>query len=61
MPRRFLEKDPLVAELDAEEDAESVVMALAKRYKISAHAISIRLGSLALAVRQSNPLMPRQQ
>jgi Zn-dependent peptidase ImmA (M78 family) len=46
MPRRFLEADPLVADLDIE-DAADAVESLAKRYKVSQHAMSIRLGHLA--------------
>ncbi len=46
MPRRFLEVDPLVADLDLEE-AAGAVKALAARYKVSTHAMSIRLGNLA--------------
>ena len=46
MPRRFLEADPLVANLDLE-DAADAVKTLATRYKVSQHAMSIRLGNLA--------------
>jgi Zn-dependent peptidase ImmA (M78 family) len=46
MPRRFLEADPMVADLDLEE-AAGAVKALAARYKVSPHAMSIRLGNLA--------------
>lgn len=46
MPRRFLEADPMVADLDLEE-AAGAVKALAARYKVSTHAMSIRLGNLA--------------
>lgn len=46
MPRRFLEADPLMADLDVE-NAAVTVKALAARYKVSTHAMSIRLGNLA--------------
>jgi Zn-dependent peptidase ImmA (M78 family) len=46
MPRRFLEADPLMSDLDVE-DATTTVKALAARYKVSTHAMSIRLGNLA--------------
>lgn len=46
MPRRFLEADPAAAVVDME-DAQAVA-ALAKRYGVSAHAMSIRLGNLAV-------------
>jgi Zn-dependent peptidase ImmA (M78 family) len=46
MPRRFLEADPLMSDLDVE-DAAATVKALATRYKVSTHAMSIRLGNLA--------------
>lgn len=46
MPRRFLEADPLISDLDVE-DATSTVKELAARYKVSTHAMSIRLGNLA--------------
>jgi Zn-dependent peptidase ImmA (M78 family) len=46
MPRRFLETDPMVADLDLEE-AAGAVKVLATRYKVSTHAMSIRLGNLA--------------
>jgi Zn-dependent peptidase ImmA (M78 family) len=46
MPRRFLEADPLISELDVE-DAAATVAALAARYKVSTQAMSIRLGNLA--------------
>ena len=46
MPRRFLETEPLMAELDVE-DAAKTVKALAQRYKVSPHAMSIRLGNLS--------------
>jgi Zn-dependent peptidase ImmA (M78 family) len=46
MPRRFLEVDPLISDLDAE-DAAPRVKQLAARYKVSPHAMSIRLGNLA--------------
>jgi Zn-dependent peptidase ImmA (M78 family) len=46
MPWRFLEADPLVAGLDFE-DAEAAVKPLAARYKVSPHAMSIRLGNLS--------------
>jgi len=46
MPRRFLEADPLMAELDVE-DAAAAVKVLAARYKVSTHAMTIRLGNLA--------------
>lgn len=45
MPRRFLEADPEAAIVDVE-DAQAVAR-LAKRYRVSAHAMSIRLGNLA--------------
>ena len=45
MPRRFLDADPRVADLDLEE--ETAVKELAARYKVSPHAMSIRLGNLA--------------
>ena len=45
MPQRFLEADPEAALVDVE-DAHAVA-SLAKRYKVSAHAMSIRLGNLA--------------
>ena len=45
MPRRFLEADPDAALVDVE-DAQAVAR-LAKRYGVSAHAKSIRLGTLA--------------
>lgn len=45
MPWRFLEADPLVADLDLEEAAAAVEV-LAARYKVSQHAMSIRLGNL---------------
>jgi len=44
MPRRFLEADQAVAQLDAEDPA--AVAALARRYNVSPHAMSIRLGNL---------------
>lgn len=46
MPRRFLEADPLISELDVE-DAAPTVKALAARYRVSTQAMSIRLGNLA--------------
>ena len=46
MPRRFLAADPLMSDLDVE-DATVTVKALAARYKVSSHAMSIRLGHLA--------------
>jgi Zn-dependent peptidase ImmA (M78 family) len=46
MPWRFLEADPLVAGLDFE-DAEAAVKPLAARYRVSPHAMSIRLGNLS--------------
>ena len=46
MPRRFLEADPLVADLDLEDAADAIEM-LARRYRVSQHAMSIRLGHLA--------------
>jgi Zn-dependent peptidase ImmA (M78 family) len=46
MPRRFLEADPAAALVDVE-DARAVAV-LAKRYGVSAHAMSIRLGNLAV-------------
>ena len=45
MPRRFLDTDPEAALVDAE-NAESVAH-VAKRYEVSAHAMSIRLGNIA--------------
>jgi Zn-dependent peptidase ImmA (M78 family) len=44
MPRRFLQADPEAALVDVE-DAQAVAR-LAKRYGVSAHAMSIRLGNL---------------
>lgn len=44
MPRHFLETDQAVAQLDAEDPA--AVAALARRYHVSPHAMSIRLGNL---------------
>lgn len=46
MPRRFLEADPAAAVVDVENSR--AVAALAKRYGVSAHAMSIRLGNLAI-------------
>lgn len=46
MPRRFLEADPAAAMVDVE-NAQAVAV-LAKRYGVSAHAMSIRLGNLAV-------------
>ena len=46
MPRRFLATDPMIAALDLENAADAVKK-LAARYKVSAHAMSIRLGNLA--------------
>jgi Zn-dependent peptidase ImmA (M78 family) len=46
IPRRFLEADPLIADLDLEE-AAGAVKVLAARYQVSPHAMSIRLGNLA--------------
>ncbi|WP_216856884.1 ImmA/IrrE family metallo-endopeptidase [Acidisoma sp. S159] len=46
MPRRFLEADPEAALVDME-DAQAVGR-LAKRYGVSVHAMSIRLGTLAV-------------
>lgn len=45
MPRRLLEADPLMAGLDVEDAATTKT--LAARYKVSPHAMSIRLGNLA--------------
>jgi Zn-dependent peptidase ImmA (M78 family) len=45
MPRRLLDSDPLMADLDVEDAATT--KALATRYKVSPHAMSIRLGNLA--------------
>ena len=45
MPRRLLESDPDAALVDVE-DAQAVAK-LAKRFGVSAHAMSIRLGNLA--------------
>jgi len=45
MPRRLLESDPLMSDLDVEDAATT--KALAARYKVSSHAMSIRLGNLA--------------
>ena len=42
----FLEADPLVAGVDFE-DAESAIKRLAARYKVSPHAMSIRIGNLS--------------
>lgn len=50
MPWRFLEADPLVGDLDFEEGDERVAN-LAARYKVSLHAMSIRLGNLAARAR----------
>lgn len=47
MPRRFLEADPDAALVDVE-DAEAVAN-LARRYNVSPHAMSIRLGNLAVS------------
>jgi Zn-dependent peptidase ImmA (M78 family) len=47
MPRRFLEADPRISQMDVEEDASDTVKLLAARYKVSSHAMSIRLGTLA--------------
>jgi Zn-dependent peptidase ImmA (M78 family) len=57
MPRRFLEAEPLIADLD-QEDAVDTVKALAARYKVSAHAMSIRIGNLSTRLR---PLAARHQ
>jgi Zn-dependent peptidase ImmA (M78 family) len=46
MPWRFLEADPLLAGLDFE-DAEAAIKPLAARYKVSPHAMSIRLGNMS--------------
>jgi Zn-dependent peptidase ImmA (M78 family) len=46
MPRRFLEADPEAALVDV--DDARVVGKLAKRYGVSAHAMSIQLGNLAV-------------
>ena len=45
MPRRLLEADPLMSDLDVEDPATA--KRLAARYKVSLHAMSIRLGNLA--------------
>jgi Zn-dependent peptidase ImmA (M78 family) len=45
MPRRFIEADPQAALVDVEDS--QAVRALAHRYGVSAHAMSIRLGNLA--------------
>jgi len=45
MPRRLLEADPLMSDLDVEDAATT--KALAARYEVSPHAMSIRLGNLA--------------
>ncbi|WP_086555420.1 ImmA/IrrE family metallo-endopeptidase [Acetobacter sp. DmW_043] len=45
MPWQFLRSDPLLSELDVEDPAS--VKVLAARYKVSQHAMSIRLGNLA--------------
>ena len=45
MPWRFLEAEPVVAGLDLE-DAAAAVKILSTRYKVSPHAMSIRLGNL---------------
>ena len=47
MPRRFLEADPAAAMIDVERDPQAVAK-LAKRYGVSSHAMSIRLGNLAV-------------
>jgi Zn-dependent peptidase ImmA (M78 family) len=44
MPRRLLDADPLMSNLDVEDAATT--NALASRYKVSPHAMSIRLGNL---------------
>ncbi len=46
MPWRFLEADPLVAGLDFE-NADVAIKAVAARYKVSPHAMSIRIGNLS--------------
>jgi Zn-dependent peptidase ImmA (M78 family) len=46
MPRAFLEADPAAALVDVENAA--AVAKLAKRYNVSPHAMSIRLGQLAV-------------
>ena len=46
MPRRFLDADPAAALVDAE-NADAVA-SVAKRYGVSAHAMSIRLGNIAI-------------
>lgn len=57
MPRRLLEADPMVSDLDLEE-AAGAVKALAIRYKVSPHAMSIRLGNLA--TRSTTPPVGRR-
>lgn len=46
MPRRFLDADPAAALVDAE-NADAVAN-VAKRYGVSTHAMSIRLGNIAI-------------
>ena len=46
MPWRFLEADPLVEGVDFE-DADAAIKRLAARYKVSPHAMSIRIGNLS--------------
>lgn len=46
MPWRFLEADPLVAGLDFE-NADAAIKTIAARYKVSPHAMSIRIGNLS--------------
>ena len=50
MPCRFLEADPLVGELDFEAEDDKIKK-LAARYKVSPHAMSIRLGNLVAPAR----------
>ena len=46
MPRRFLDADPEAALVDAE-NADAVAR-VAKRYGVSTHAMSIRLGNMVV-------------
>lgn len=48
MPRRFLEADPAATSLDVEGNPQAVAK-LAKRYGVSPHAMTIRLGNLAVS------------
>jgi Zn-dependent peptidase ImmA (M78 family) len=46
MPRKFLEVEPTVRELDAVDSSNAVAL-LAGKYQVSAHSMSIRLGAIA--------------